>query len=65
MTCRADELRASLLVLADRTQGQLQDLHKNTTEERADIAARGAYEVYTVLRQLASELQREGRQVAA
>ena len=60
MNLRANQLRACLPELADRTHGQLCDLHKDTTEERADIAARSAYEVYTVLRRLASELQREG-----
>ena len=58
MNDRAHNLRAALPHLADRTQGQLLELFKDCTPERAFIAARAASEVYSVLVRLGSELER-------
>ncbi|KGM55373.1 hypothetical protein N799_07280 [Lysobacter arseniciresistens ZS79] len=59
------QLRACLVPLADRTQGQLYELFNDTTEERADMAARAVYEVYTTLRRLSASLAAQRRQEAA
>lgn len=52
------ELRACLLPLGERTQAQLAELHRDTTAERAYVAARAAHEVYVTLIRLATALER-------
>lgn len=64
MNDRAHRLRATLPDLADRTHGQLLELFNDTTPERAFIAARAAYEVYTLLVSMGSELERGEPKVA-
>lgn len=54
------QLRAALIPLAERTSAQLHELHKDTTAERAFIAARAANEVYVTLMRLGVELDRRG-----
>jgi len=54
------ELRAALPMLGDRAQGQLHDLHRETTSERCFTAARAASELYTHLMRLGIELDRRG-----
>lgn len=58
MNARAEQLRAALPMLADRTHGQLTELHRDTTADRAHIAARAAHEVYVALLRLGNELER-------
>ena len=58
MNDTAHALWASLPLLAERTEAQLIELHKDCTSERAFIASRAAYEVYVSLRRLGGELGR-------
>lgn len=54
----AHRLRNDLLRLADRTHGQLVDLHRDTTGERAFNAASAVHEVWVLLMRLGTELDR-------
>lgn len=54
----AHQLRAALIQLGDRTQGQLHDLHRDTSADRCFIAAQAVTEVYTTLLRLGAELDR-------
>lgn len=53
------QLRAALLPLAERTSAQLHELHKDTTAERAFLAAKSVNEVYVTLMRLGVELDRQ------
>lgn len=59
MNDRAHSLRAALPDLAERTHAQLHELFKDTTPDKAYIAARAAAEVYAALVALGSELERK------
>lgn len=54
----AHKLRAALLPLAERTDAQLHELYRDTTADRAFLAAAAVHEVWVTLIRLGAELER-------